>query len=171
MEHLVADLLLLARLDEGQPLERKPLDLVAVVGQAVDTAKAVGPQWPVDIEASEPIEVTGDELRLRQVFDNLLANVRSHTPSGTATTVTISKNGSDAVVTVADRGPGLSADDAERVFERFFRADPSRSRTHGGSGLGLGIVAAIVGAHGGTVDASATDGGGTTITVRLPRSS
>ena len=171
MERLVEDLLLLARLDEGQPLERKPLDIVAIVGEAVDTAKAVGPAWPVQLVASEPLEITGDALRLRQVFDNLLANVRSHTPAGTPTTIEIARSDNDAVISVADRGPGLQGDDAERIFERFFRADPSRSRQHGGSGLGLGIVAAIVGAHGGRVEASPTLGGGTTITVRLPLSS
>jgi two-component system OmpR family sensor kinase len=169
MSELVADLLLLARLDEGRPIERHPVDLVALAGEAVERSAAVGPQWPVHLVAANPVEVMGDESRLRQVLDNLLSNVRAHTPSGTPTEVRVRESDGQAVVEVADGGPGLTSEQAERVFERFYRTDPSRSRRHGGAGLGLGIVAAIVGAHGGRVQASATPGHGTTITVRLPR--
>jgi two-component system OmpR family sensor kinase len=165
---LVEDLLLLARLDEGRPLERRPVELVRVAAEAVDAARTVEPSWPAQVVASEPVDVIGDTSRLRQVIDNLLANVRAHTPPGTSTTVRVAREGSEAVVEVADNGPGLSAEQAEKAFERFYRGEVSRSRQHGGAGLGLSIVAAIVGAHRGTVGASDTDGGGATFTIRLP---
>ena len=168
MGSLVEDLLLLARLDEGRPLERKPVELVAVSADAVAAARAVGPDWPVELRAERPVDITGDAARLRQVLDNLLANVRAHTPAGTTARVTVSEDGDEALVEVADDGPGLTAEEASRVFERFYRADPSRSRHHGGTGLGLGIVAAIVAAHGGKVDVSAAPGSGTTFRVHLP---
>jgi len=168
MKHLVEDLLLLARLDEGRPVEHDPVELVALAADAVQAATAVGPGWPLTLRADHPVEVAGDPGRLRQVVDNLLANVRSHTPPGTAATVTLSADASTAVLVVADRGPGISEAEAAHVFERFYRADPSRSRASGGSGLGLSIVGAIVAAHGGTVSASANPGGGTVFTVRLP---
>ena len=169
MARLVEDLLLLARLDEGRPLERKPVELVGLAGEAADAALAMGPAWPLELVAERPVEVVGDDVRLRQVLDNLLANVRAHTPPGTSARVTIAEDDGQAIVEVADEGPGLSAEEAGRVFERFYRADPSRSRQHGGTGLGLGIVAAIVAAHGGEVSASSGSGEGARFTVRLPR--
>jgi two-component system OmpR family sensor kinase len=171
MGDLVEDLLLLARLDEGRPLVRHQVELVVLLAEAVETSQHVGPDWPMRLQAEGPVEVSGDEARLRQVFDNLLSNVRAHTPAGTKTDVRVRSSGGDAVIEVADVGPGLTPEQAERVFERFYRTDPSRSRRHGGAGLGLGIVAAIVGAHGGRVEASATPGSGTTVTVRLPLAS
>jgi two-component system OmpR family sensor kinase len=168
MSQLVDDLLLLARLDEGRPLERNAVELVALAAEAVETATAVGPAWPARLRAGAPVEVIGDRTRLRQVLDNLLSNVRAHTPPGTSTEVRIGVDGAVAVIAVADDGPGLPPEQMTRVFERFYRADASRSREHGGTGLGLGIVAAIVAAHGGDVSASATPGGGVTFTVRLP---
>ncbi len=168
MGELVQDLLLLARLDEGRPLGREQVELVALAADAVATASTVGPDWPVRLQAQLPVEVPGDGARLRQVLDNLLANVRAHTPPGTATTVTVSEVDGSAVIEVADEGPGLSPDQAARVFERFYRADPSRSRSHGGAGLGLSIVASIVGAHHGSVVAASVSGGGAVFTVRLP---
>jgi two-component system OmpR family sensor kinase len=165
---LVEDLLLLARLDEGRPLERGPVELVRVAAEAVDAARTVDPLWPTRIAASQPVEVIGDTARLRQVIDNLLANVRAHTPPGTNTTVRVAREGTEAVVEVSDDGPGLSAEQAEKAFERFYRAEVSRSRQYGGAGLGLSIVAAIIGAHGGSVGVRQTDGGGATFTVRLP---
>ncbi|HVX21508.1 MAG TPA: HAMP domain-containing sensor histidine kinase [Acidimicrobiales bacterium] len=167
MSRLVEDLLLLARLDEGRPLERQPVDVAAVATDAVQTAATVGPGWPVTLDVG-PMHVLGDQAALRQVLDNLLANVRAHTPEGTVTTVRVTRRGPDAVVEVADRGPGMTEDQAAHAFERFYRADPSRSRAHGGAGLGLSIVAAIVAAHGGRVTAAARPGGGTTMTVVLP---
>ena len=149
MEHLVADLLLLARLDEGRPMEQRSVDLVALCAEAVHTASTVGPEWPLTFEASHPIEVMGDPTSLRQVVDNLLGNVRAHTPPGTEALVRVDGDDDGAMITVTDNGPGMEPEQAEHVFERFYRSDPSRSRTHGGAGLGLSIVSAIVAAHGG----------------------
>jgi len=168
MEHLVADLLLLARLDEGRPMDQRSVDLVALCAEAVQTASTVGPAWPLTFEASDPIEIMGDATSLRQVIDNLLGNVRAHTPAGTPARVTVAKEGDGAVVTVADAGPGMEPDEAAHIFERFYRSDPSRSRTHGGAGLGLSIVSAIVANHGGTVSAEGSPGAGTTFIVHLP---
>jgi signal transduction histidine kinase len=168
MDRLVADLLTLARLDEGQPMEHVAVELVTVCAEAVQTAATVAPDWPVTLSATHPVEVEGDPHRLRQVLDNLLANVRSHTPAGTEAEVRVGAVGDQAVLVVADHGPGMPEDQAPRVFERFFRADPSRSRARGGAGLGLSIVAAIVEAHGGSVEAQSAPGKGMKITVRLP---
>jgi two-component system, OmpR family, sensor kinase len=169
MEHLVADLLLLAGMDEGRPMEQRSVDLVAICAEAVHTALAVGPDWPVSFEASAPVEVVGDATSLRQVMDNLLGNVRAHTPPGTAARVNVELDGSHVVVTVADDGPGMDPEEIEHVFERFYRSEPSRSRAHGGAGLGLSIVTAIMTAHHGTVGVVGWPGSGTTFTVRLPR--
>ncbi len=170
MDRLVSDLLTLARLDEGLPVDREPVELVGLVSEAVHTATAVGPEWPVQFWAPRPIEVTGDKDRLRQVVDNLLANVRAHTPPGTTTMVRVDEIGDQAEIEVRDTGPGMAGDEATRIFERFYRADPARTRTRGGSGLGLSIVAAIVEAHGGTVTASSAPGEGMAVTVRIPTS-
>ncbi len=169
MGDLVEDLLLLARLDEGRPLEQQPVELVTIVAQAADASRTVGPEWPVRVDAAEPVEVIGDSTRLRQVVDNLLGNVRAHTPPGTEAVVNVSTDGGDAVVRVEDFGPGLDSEQAARVFERFYRVDASRSREHGGAGLGLAIVAAIVTAHRGTVEVGSTvEHQGAVFTVRLP---
>jgi two-component system OmpR family sensor kinase len=167
MSLLVDDLLLLARLDEGRPLEREPVELDAVVSEAVDTALAVDPRWPIALEA-QPAVVAGDRDRLRQLADNLLANVRAHTPEGTPVDVRLGIDGDRAVLTVADAGPGLTEDEISRAFERFYRADDSRSRSSGGVGLGLSIVAAVAEAHGGTVAARQTPGGGATFEIAIP---
>jgi two-component system OmpR family sensor kinase len=170
MSRLVADLMLLANLDEGHPLEQHAVELVAVCAEAVHTARAVGSQWPVSLRASEPVEVVGDEARLRQVVDNLLSNVRAHTPAGTESTLSVYQEGAAAIVELADQGPGLSEEGQDRVFERFFREEVSRTRESGGAGLGLAIVQAVVRAHGGSVAVSDTPGGGATFAVRLPLS-
>jgi two-component system, OmpR family, sensor kinase len=167
MSLLVDDLLLLARLDEGRPLEREPVALEAVVGEAVETAQAVEPKRPIAFEA-EPAEVLGDRDRLRQIVDNLLANVRAHTPPGAAVTVRVGRENGSASVEVVDSGPGMSAEEAERSFERFYRADQSRSRASGGAGLGLSIVAAVAEAHGGSVAAESEPGRGATFRITLP---
>ena len=167
MSLLVDDLLLLARLDEGRPLERKDVELERVVAEAVETARTVEPDRPIAFEAQHAV-VIGDPDRLRQVVDNLLANVRAHTPAGASVEVSVATVNGDAVLEVADTGPGMSEEDAERVFERFYRADASRSRASGGVGLGLSIVAAVAEAHGGTASASAKPGAGTTFRVTLP---
>jgi two-component system OmpR family sensor kinase len=168
MGGLVEDLLLLVRMDEGRPFEEKPVELVALAAEAVDAARTMGPAWPTTLVAAEPVEVVGDRARLRQVVDNLLSNVRAHTAPGTTATVTVAKDGHHAVLAVSDNGPGMTEEQVGRAFERFYRADPSRSRLHGGAGLGLAIVAAIVETHGGTVEAASPPGGGATFTARLP---
>ncbi len=167
MSLLVDDLLLLARLDEGRPLERKDVELERVVGDAVETARTVEPDRPIEFRAEHAV-VVGDRDRLRQVVDNLLGNVRSHTPAGTPVEVSVARLNGDAVIEVKDSGPGMSEEDASRVFERFYRADASRSRASGGVGLGLSIVAAVAEAHGGTASASSEPGAGTTFRVTLP---
>jgi two-component system OmpR family sensor kinase len=167
MSVLVEDLLLLARLDEGRPLEREPVDLREVVGEAVETARTVEPSRAIDLEA-EPAVVLGDRDRLRQVVDNLLSNVRSHTPPDGPVHVRVARNGADAVLEVADSGPGMDEEEVERVFERFHRGDPSRSRASGGVGLGLSIVAAVAEAHGGSASAESEPGIGSTFRIKLP---
>lgn len=168
MSLLVEDLLTLARLDEGPALERAPLELSSLAAAAVDAANAVGPSWPVRLDAAGPVELVGDRHRLRQVLDNLLANVRAHTPPGTAVVVRVAMAGGEALLEVADNGPGLPLDQVQKVFERFYRVDRSRSRLHGGAGLGLSIVAAIVAAHGGRISASGGEGSGATFRIVLP---
>lgn len=165
---LVDDLLLLARLDQGRPLEREPVDLGRVAADAVATATAIEPDRPIDLEADGPAPLLGDEGRLRQVVDNLLDNVRVHTPAGTPVRVTVETDDEDVLLSVADEGPGVPPEVAPRMFERFYRGDPARSRETGGAGLGLAIVSAIVQAHGGTVSAESPDGGGAVIRLRLP---
>jgi two-component system, OmpR family, sensor kinase len=168
MASLVEDLVLLARLDEGRELERTPVELVELAAEAREAALAVGPEWPITLDASEPVEIVGDRLRLRQVLDNLLANVRAHTPPGTSTVVDVTHQGDEAVLQVTDDGPGLAEDQASLAFERFYRADPSRSRDSGGSGLGLSIVEAIVASAGGTASAGSGPDGGARFTIRFP---
>jgi two-component system, OmpR family, sensor kinase len=169
MQALIEDLLLLTRLDEGRPLERESVELVALAGEAVEAAQMIGSEWPVSIAADEPVEVIGDRMALREVLDNLLANVRTHTPPATRAMVRVLTQDGDAILEVADEGPGLEADDATRVFERFYRADPSRARDRGGTGLGLAVVAALVEAHGGRVTLETSPGAGATFRVFLPR--
>lgn len=167
MSLLVDDLLLLARLDEGRPLERKPVDLAALVGEAVDAARVVEPDRPIELSV-EPTTVTGDATRLRQVLDNLLANARAHTAARTPISVDLRHVDGQSELSVADHGPGLTEGQAVRVFERFYRADSSRARASGGVGLGLSIVAAVAEAHGGTAEARPTPGGGATFVITLP---
>jgi two-component system, OmpR family, sensor kinase len=168
MGDLVEDLLLLARLDEGRPLEQRPVRLDELVSDAVRDAQAVEPDRPLSYKA-EPVEVVGDEATLRQAVGNLLANARAHTPADTSVEVSVCRDGPWAVVEVADHGPGMTAEIAGHVFERFFRADPARSRASGGAGLGLAIVASIAEAHNGTVDVDSAPGAGARFHLRLPR--
>ncbi len=169
---LVDDLLLLARLDQGRPLERESVDLGAIAGEAADAARAVDPAVPIDVTVDGQVDLIGDGGRLRQVVDNLLDNARVHTPPGTSIHVRVQGEVDGVVLTVADEGPGLSPEASARVFERFYRGDPARSRQTGGAGLGLSIVAAIVDAHGGSVSVlrSSGDGAdeGVAFQVRLP---
>jgi two-component system OmpR family sensor kinase len=165
---MVEELLLLARLGEGRQPERTPVDLAHVVGDAVSDARATDATRTIDLEAPDGLTVIGDDHQLRQVVANLLGNALRHTPGGTPVRVRLGAAGGDAVLVVADDGPGLAPDVAARAFEPFYRADPSRARGTGGAGLGLAIVAAIVHAHGGEVGLETATGAGATFTVRLP---
>ena len=168
---LVDDLLLLARLDQGRPLERAPVDLVAVAGDALADLSAIAPERPVTFDHPDRLVVSGDEARIRQVAANLLTNARIHTPEGTPVHVRVRSSDGQAFLEVADEGPGLPPGDEGRVFERFYRADSARARTgsNGGTGLGLSIVAAIVSAHGGSVQAGCPPSGrGAYFVVALP---
>lgn len=168
MGSLVEDLLLLARLDQGRPLRRDVVDLSAIVDDAVADARALEPDRPVVAAVAPGVRVAGDEDRLRQVVGNLLANVRVHTPPDAEVAVTLAADADGVELRVADRGPGIDPAHAERVFDRFYRADPGRSRDRGGSGLGLSIAAAVAEAHGGRLRHEATPGGGATFVLRLP---
>jgi two-component system OmpR family sensor kinase len=165
---LVEDLLTLARLDQQPPMRRRPVDLVALATDAVHDARAVAPGRPIDLRADGPAVVDGDEPRLRQVVANLVTNALIHTPAGTPVTVTVATEAGRVLLEVADQGPGMAAEHAARAFERFYRADASRTRQTGGNGLGLAIVLAIVAAHDGTVDLVTAPGEGATVRVRLP---
>ncbi|MBY3554536.1 HAMP domain-containing protein [Modestobacter lapidis] len=174
---LVEDLLQLARLDQQRPLSLAPVDLAEVAGDAVHDARAVQPARPIGLHLDESLTdvpvVIGDEARLRQVVGNLVTNALTHTPPDARVSVRLSGDQADpdvVVLAVSDEGPGLEPADAQRVFERFYRADPSRTRAAGGTGLGLSIVAALVAAHGGRVELDTAPGRGATFAVRLPRS-
>ena len=168
MSVMVDDMLALARLDQGRPLEREPVDLQAVARDAVADAHAVAPQRAITIDAPAPVTITGDDTRLRQAVGNLMRNALVHTPAETPIEVALATRDGVATMSVIDHGPGLKPDDAGRVFEPFYRADQSRSRDSGGAGLGLSIVAAVVDAHGGKVKVNDTPGGGATFEVELP---
>lgn len=168
MSALVEDLLLLARLEEGQELVYSGVDLTRVTVEALGDVQHTGPDhtWVMDV-AAEPIVVAGDAARLSQVIVNLLANARTHTPAGTTVTLTLQQQGGEAVLSVHDDGPGIAPEIADELFERFARADSSRARRTGGTGLGLSIARAIVHAHHGSIVVSSKPGD-TTFTVRLP---
>lgn len=170
MSLLVDDLLLLARLDRQRPIAADPVDLLALAADAVHDARILAPSREVTLQVDgAALIVLGDETRLRQVIRNLMTNALTHTPDGTPITVRVGAAEPWAYLEVADEGPGLDAEQAERVFERFYRADPSRSRSDGGgSGLGLSIAAALVQAHGGDIGVRSTPGEGATFSVRLP---
>jgi two-component system OmpR family sensor kinase len=186
MGGLVEDLLLLARLDERRPARAEPVDLAVLAGDAVHDVRGLDPDRPVRLVGLDgaagpvPAVVVGDESGLRQVVTNLVANAVRHTPAGTPVEVAVGQETSPAdgaarpraVLEVRDHGPGLPPGEADRVFERFYRVDSSRQRANGGgSGLGLSIVAAVTGAHGGNVAVRTTPGGGATFRVCLPAAS
>ncbi|HEY3894411.1 MAG TPA: HAMP domain-containing sensor histidine kinase [Pseudonocardiaceae bacterium] len=173
---LVEDLLLLARLDAQRALARTPVDLVVLAADAVHDARALAPDRPVTLEVTSddtseqrvPV-VLGDESRLRQVLGNLMTNALAHTPAGTPVIIAVRTEPGWAVISVADQGPGLAPQDAQRVFERFYRADSSRARSRGGgTGLGLSIVAALTAAHGGVAELDTAPGAGAVFRIRLP---
>jgi two-component system OmpR family sensor kinase len=169
---LVEDLLLLARLDAQRPLDRHRVDLLALASDAVHDAQSIAPKRSITMEVFDgpgTPEVLGDEARLRQVMGNLVANAVQHTPETAGIAVRVGTKEDDAILEVCDEGPGMSRDDAHRVFERFYRADSSRARASGGTGLGLSIVDSLVFAHGGTVSVTTAPGEGCRFTVHLPR--
>jgi two-component system OmpR family sensor kinase len=173
---LIEDLLQLARLDQQRPLDLGPVDLLTLAVDAVQDSRLVDPERPVDLEIGRgAFLVEGDEQRLRQVIGNLVSNALTHTPAGTPVRVklepgTLEGGAPAAVLHVADDGPGLTAEQAQHIFERFYRADAARNRASGGTGLGLAIVAGLVEAHGGTVSVTSAPGEGADFQVRLPLS-
>jgi two-component system OmpR family sensor kinase len=168
MGKLVEELLLLARLDQGLPLEREPVDMAVVVEAAVDAARASDPERPIDVQCESSLVVLGAESRLRQVVDNLLTNASVHTPAATPVHVRLAAQDERVVLEVSDEGSGVPAHEADRIFERFHRIDRSRARSQGGAGLGLAIVRSVVEAHGGTVVYRPRPGHGSGFRVTLP---
>jgi len=174
---LVEDMLLLARLDQQRPLERRPVDLLTLAADAVQDARMIAPQRKIELIVGKGAAflVLGDEQRLRQVIGNLMSNALTHTPDGTPIDVRIFTHGPDGrlpvpsvTLEVDDHGPGLSKEQSDRVFERFYRADQARRRKTGGAGLGLAIVSALVTAHGGAVGVDTAPGNGATFWITLP---
>lgn len=169
MGKLVDDLLLLAHLDEQRALDLQPMDLSSLAADAVHDLQILHPDRRLAMQAEpEPVIVNADEARVRQVIANLLSNAMHHTPPGTPIDVSVRFGSSEAHLTVADQGPGMSQWQAERAFERFYRADPARSPASGGSGLGLSIVAALVSAHGGRAEVDTAPGCGCAFHIWLP---
>ncbi|WP_392675319.1 sensor histidine kinase [Streptomyces sp. LN785] len=159
MTRLVDDLLLLARLDAGRPLEHEPVDLTLLILNATEDARAAGPghRWLLDLP-EEPVTVAGDAYRLQQAIANLLANARTHTPPGTDVTIALATEPASVSVSVSDNGPGIPEEIQPEVFGRFVRADHARSRSTGSTGLGLAIVHAVITAHGGTATVTSRPG-------------
>ncbi|BCJ53588.1 hypothetical protein Asp14428_50630 [Actinoplanes sp. NBRC 14428] len=169
MRHLVDELSLLARLDAAQPLNLGPVDVVALAGEVIDDARVVSADRAITLEGAREAVVAADGPRLQQVLRNLVGNAVQHTRPGTPVTVTVDRGDGQVAVTVRDEGDGIAPEHLPHVFERFYRADPSRSRDSGGSsGLGLAIVEAIVAAHGGTAGVTSVPGQGTTVRITLP---
>jgi two-component system OmpR family sensor kinase len=169
MGALVEDLLMLARLDQSRDLVNSPVNLTELVTEAVESARAAGPEHPITLDLPDEAFVLGDARKIHQVVANLLANARIHTPAGTPISISINSNEDGTTISIADSGPGLSEEDQARIFERFYRADPSRNRSNEeGSGLGLSIVDAVMQAHGGKVGVTSKLGEGATFTVFFP---
>jgi two-component system OmpR family sensor kinase len=169
MKNLVDDLLTLARFGQGIPLQLSEVDVAIVVQNAAADQVVSDPERTVIVTIDGPVVVTVDEERLHQVVSSLLSNVSVHTPLGTSVEVRATSIGDSVEVVVADDGPGIPLEAVDHVFDRFYRADPSRSRKSGGSGLGLAIVDAIVASHGGTVSATNGERGGATFRVVIPK--
>jgi two-component system OmpR family sensor kinase len=169
MGTLVDDLFVLAQLDHERLLLIEPVDLADLARRSAAGLSVSAPDRTVTVHADGPVMIEGDELRMRQVLDNLVVNAIGHTPSGSSVDISVGVDGPSAVVTVHDEGPGVGPQEATRIFEPFYRSDPSRARSSGGAGLGLAIVSAIVRAHHGTVEVKA--GRGATFEVRVPTGS
>ena len=168
MGSLVEDLLMLARMDQSRELVIADVDLSTLIKEAVSSAQAAGPEHPITSDIAHDVHTQGDSDKIYQVVTNLLANARAHTPAGTAIHVATYSADDGTYVTVADKGPGLSAEDQQHVFERFYRVDTSRQRSSSdGSGLGLSIVDEVMKAHGGSVSVSSEPGNGATFTLHF----
>ncbi|HXB50164.1 MAG TPA: HAMP domain-containing sensor histidine kinase [Streptosporangiaceae bacterium] len=168
MGRLVDDLLLLARFDADLPLQRRPVDLASIAAEAVAQARLVNPDRRITLDAREPVVACADGERIRQVIDNLIGNAIQHTPPRSPVLVSVCHDCGTAQITVTDRGPGMTAEQADHVFERFYRADEARSRVSGGTGLGLAIAASLTAAHGGAITVDTSPGEGASFRVRLP---
>jgi signal transduction histidine kinase len=168
MGRLVEDLLLLARFDTQPRLDLRDVDLASVAAQAVLAARVVNPDRPVTLLADDPVIVYADEERLRQVIDNLIGNAIQHTPPRSPVTVSVTSTAGAGQIAVVDNGPGMTAEQAAHVFERFYRTDDARARARGGAGLGLSIVASLTAAHGGDITVDTEPGEGAAFRVRLP---
>ena len=165
---LVEDLLMLARFDTGRPLDRRHVDLASIAAQAVQAARMVHPGRPITLMADDPVIVYADEERLRQVIDNLVGNAMQHTPPRSPVTVSVTSTAGTGEIVVADNGPGMTAEQAARVFERFYRTDDARTRARGGTGLGLSIAASLAAAHDGDITVDTQPGQGAAFHIRLP---
>lgn len=168
MAHLVEELMTLARFDHAPRTDMKPVDLTQLVRDGAADLRAQEPDRPVTVQSEGHVHVLGDQTQLRKVIGNLLSNVRTYTPARSPVALWTSEQGTHAVLRIADSGPGMRQEDANRVFDRFFRADPGRARASGGSGLGMSIVRAVVEAHAGSVRLVTAPGEGLTVEVRLP---
>ncbi len=168
MGRLVDDLLMLARLDTDRPLDRRHVDLASIGAQAVQAARVVSPDRPITLLADDPVIVYADTERLRQVIDNLIANAAQHTPPRSPVIVSVAGTSGIGEIIVADNGPGMTAEQAAHVFERFYRTDDARTRARGGTGLGLSIAASLAAAHGGDITVDTRPGEGAAFHVRLP---
>ena len=168
MGSLVEDLLMLARIDQSREIVMADVDLSTLIKEAVTSAQVAGPEHPITSDIAHDVHTQGDSDKIYQVVTNLLANARAHTPIGTAIHVATYSADNGTFVTVADKGPGLTAEDQQHIFERFFRVDPSRQRSSSdGSGLGLSIVDEVMKAHGGSVSVSSEPGNGATFTLHF----
>jgi two-component system OmpR family sensor kinase len=168
MGSLVEDLLLLARMDQSREIVMEDVDLSTLVKEAVSSAQAAGPEHPITVDIAHDVHTQGDADKIYQVVTNLLANARAHTPAGTAIHVATYSDEKGTYVSVADNGPGLTAEDQQHIFERFYRVDSSRQRNSSdGSGLGLSIVDEVMKAHGGEVSVASEPGNGATFTLHF----
>jgi two-component system, OmpR family, sensor kinase len=168
MGRLVDDLLLLARFDAGRPLNLRPVDLASIAAEAVQQARIVYPGRSITLVAAEPVILRADQERVRQVIDNLLGNAVQHSPDDSPVTITATCADGSGILTVRDDGPGMTPEQASRVFERFYRTDGARTRATGGAGLGLAIAASLTAAHDGQISVDTAPGRGAVFTVRLP---
>ena len=168
MARLVGDLLVLARADAGVPIRREAVELDRILLEVLGEARHLTRGQRLEVTDVEPIVVRGDRDRLKQLFLNVIENAIKYTPPTGHIRVAITNRDHEAVIVIRDTGVGISADDLPRVFERFFRADPARSRDPGGSGLGLAIAQWVAAEHGGRIELASRPGVGTTVTIRLP---